>query len=126
MRIIISARQAGKTTEIIRQASKDWLCIVCPNRVQVGLVADMAARRGMDIPFPITWYDFISKNYYGKNINGFAIDNLDMCISQESSVPIKVVSMTGSVFPIGNTGEDARKGQDAEDILNQPIKGNNG
>lgn len=95
MKTIVKQRLHGKTTELIRLANLKQLYIICPNKMQVSHVYKQATDMGLSIPFPITWYDFIHKNYYGKNIRGFVIDNLDMCVQQETVVPIEAVSLTG-------------------------------
>ena len=49
----------------------------------------------LEIPFPITWAEFVEKRYYGRGINSFMIDNLDLCIQQMTDVEIKTISING-------------------------------
>lgn len=94
MKIIIRGRQQGKTTELIKLAAEEWLYIICPSKMQACNVAKQAIDLGVDIPYPLTWLDYVNGNYYGKGINGFAIDNLDMCIQHMSSVPVKAITLS--------------------------------
>lgn len=95
MQIFVSGRQAGKTTQAIKLASEENLYIICPDVRQVSLTWELAHKLRLPIPFPITWQEFLEKKYYGSNINGFVIDNLDMCIQAMTAVPIHMVTLTG-------------------------------
>lgn len=95
MKTIIRGRRAGKTYELIKQAAEENLYIICVNQTQAHSIAAQATQLGFTIPFPLTWSDFVTKRYYGRNINGFLIDNLDMCIQSMTPVEIKTVSLNG-------------------------------
>lgn len=95
MKIIVRPRRAGKTYDLIKQAAEENLYIICPNRSQVHDIADQARKMELVIPFPLTWQEFIQQQYYGKHIEGFVIDNLDICIQSMSPVEIKAVSLNG-------------------------------
>lgn len=95
MKIIVRGRRAGKTYDIIKQASEENLYIICANQAQVRGIADQARDLGFVIPFPMTWNEFVTQKYYGRNINGFVIDNLDMCLQSMTPVEIKTVTLNG-------------------------------
>ena len=100
MKVYARPRQGGKTTELIRLAAEEFLYVDSPDQAQVRYVARTARDMGLDIPFPLTWQEFTSGRYEGKGINGFVIDNLDMCIQQMTTVPVRAVSLTDADAPI--------------------------
>lgn len=107
MKVITRPRQGGKTTEVIKLASRTYAYIICPDRQQVQHVASLARKMGVDIPFPLTWREFLEKQYYGAGIKGgFVIDNLDMCLQQMTPVEIHGVSLNASETPIATPHED--------------------
>ena len=93
MEVYAKPRQRGKTTDLIRLAAEEWLYIVSPDQNMARYTAEMAGKMGLDIPYPITWGEFASRHYHGPGIKGFVIDNLDMCIQQMTTVPIRAVSL---------------------------------
>jgi hypothetical protein len=93
MEVYAKPRQRGKTTDLIRLAADEFLYIVCIDRHEVARVWAEAEKMGADIPQPITWDEFANHHYYGSGIKGFVIDNLDMCIQQMTTVPIRAVSL---------------------------------
>lgn len=95
MNLIIRPRQGGKTYEIIKEACKHQSYIVCINRIEVDRIFQEARQMKLEIPFPITWAEFVEKRYYGRGINSFMIDNLDLCIQQMTDVEIKTISING-------------------------------
>lgn len=99
IRIVSGARGTGRTTEMIRVAAESFAYIICPDYKQVAYVRDMAREMGVDIPFPLTWNQFVNGKYYGRGIRGFVIDNLDMCIQGMTSVPV----LAASVGPVDHT-----------------------
>lgn len=54
MEIIFGERGAGKTTELIKQSSKDWIYILVANRSRAEYLFKQARDMGIDIPFPAT------------------------------------------------------------------------
>lgn len=97
MDLIYKPRMSGKTTELIQRAAKDWLYIVCLNRREVERVAEEASRMGQDIPFPITFKEFVRGEFSSKHgrIKGFLIDNVDVMLAHAArGVPVVAVTMT--------------------------------
>lgn len=100
MRVVALPRQGGKTTQMIRLAAAENLYIVCISRQEAMRVAREARRFGLNMPFPITWDDFARRLYFGKGINGFLFDNLDMLIQRMAApVPVVAVSLTDDSQP---------------------------
>ena len=49
---------------------------------------------GLKIPLPITYIEFVNKEYHSKGISGFLIDNLERLFEYMSDVPVHAVTMT--------------------------------
>ena len=94
MKVIYLPRGKGKTTELIKMAAKENNYIVCISQAHCRVLFNQAQSMELDIPFPITFSEFINHEYHGKGINGFMIDNADMLLQQMSSVPINAVTIT--------------------------------
>ena len=94
MQIILRKRQMGKTTELIRMSAETFAYIVVPTKNDASRVFQMAKKMGLDIPFPLSFDEFIRGQYHGKNIKGFLIDNADMLLQYMSKgVAIKAISL---------------------------------
>lgn len=78
MRLIIGGRQAGKTTQLIQMSAENGYYIVVPTQRDAAWVAEQARQMELDIPFPLTFDEFVQHRYYGKGIKGFLIDNADL------------------------------------------------
>jgi len=96
MKVISRPRGMGKTTELIKMSAKENQYIVCSTYNDCTRVFRQAQSLGLDIPFPITFDEFIRREYYGKGIKGFLIDNADLLLQHMSSVPIEAVTITVS------------------------------
>jgi len=94
MKIIIKPRGMGKTTELIKQSSKEWKYIVCHSHKEATRIQEQARRINVEIPLPITYQEFLEKQYYGKGIKGFIIDNADMLLQSLSPVKIDIITLT--------------------------------
>ena len=95
MDVIVTGRQGGKTTQLIRRAAEQFAYIVCPDREQVQFIQQQARQMGLKIPQPITWDDFIQRRWHGRGIRAFMLDNLDACIqSMARGVPVTAVTLT--------------------------------
>lgn len=94
MQIILRKKQMGKTAELIRMSAETLAYIVVPTKNDASKVSQMAKEMGLDIPFPLSFDEFIRGQYYGKNIKGFLIDNADMLLQYMSKgVAIKAISL---------------------------------
>jgi len=94
MKVICRPRQSGKTYEVIKRCMEEGGYIVCPNMDRAHKVSLMADDLGIDIPYPITFYDFMSGKYYPDGIKKFHIDDIDLCLQRFSRVPISTISLT--------------------------------
>lgn len=84
--IIGGKPQCGKTTELIKKSSKEWLYIVVANAHQAHNLVKMADYMNLDIPYPITFAELpISR---GSNIKGVLIDEVEQLLSQAIGRPI--------------------------------------
>lgn len=95
MKIIIKPRRMGKTTELIKQSNKEWKYIVCHSQQEALRIQEQAQRIDIEIPLPITYQEFLKKQYYGRVIRGFLIDNADMLLQHISPVNIDTIILTG-------------------------------
>lgn len=66
--IIGGSRVCGKTTELIKIASKEDLYIVCADKRRVEFVVKMARELGCKIPFPITVDELPLRSGFIKNV----------------------------------------------------------
>lgn len=58
-------------------------------------VQSKANEMGLNIPFPLTYDEFISKKFFAKGIKGFLIDDADYMIREMSgSVPVNAITMS--------------------------------
>jgi hypothetical protein len=96
MQKIILSRGKGKTSTLIEMSAKTGYYMIVRTHTEANRVQESAKRLGFDIPLPITYWDFIKKNYYGSGIKGFLLDNLDEFLSYMTDKPILAVTMLPS------------------------------
>lgn len=99
MRVILRHRKTGKTHELIRLCSEaeksgEVSYIVCSGREEANRIYQEAMTMNLPIGFPLTYEEFLYRQYAGKNIRNFFIDNADYLLERISSVPIRAVTMT--------------------------------
>jgi len=93
MRKIIKGRGDGKTTDLIHLSHETGDYIVCRSQEECSRISAIAREQKLDIPFPITYTEFLNGRY-GMRISGFLIDNSDDFLQSISKVPVKAVTMT--------------------------------
>lgn len=93
MKKIIAKRGGGKTTELIKISAENGYYIVCHQKQECQRISKQAERMGLKIPFPITFSEFVDKDYHSPGIKGFLIDNADMLIEYMSLAPIAAITM---------------------------------
>jgi len=93
MRVILAKPKSGKTLALIHKSASEGGYIVCMNMAEARRVHEEARRRGVDIPFPLTFDEFVFGRYHAKGIKRLYIDNLDQCLQAHSSIPIDVVTL---------------------------------
>lgn len=92
MKVIARKRREGKTQELIDIADKKRVYIVCSSTQEADRISKIARDQGKKIFFPLTFDEFLKKQYATRNIDGFLFDNVDQFISSISSV--KIIAMT--------------------------------
>ena len=93
MEKIIMNRGYGKTTQLIKKSARSGDYIICHGVDEAHRIKSEAKEMGLDIPLPITYTEFIKKQYSGRNISGFLIDNLEMFLQAISNAPINAITM---------------------------------
>ena len=68
---------SGKTTKLIELADKYFCYLVVRNMKTAQMVKRKAREKGKSIPFPLTYEEFINKDFYEKGINCFIIDDIE-------------------------------------------------
>lgn len=98
MKIIRSPRQAGKTTRLIEIAHEGrYKIIVCHSREEADRIFQVAIKMDKKVPLPITYDDYLKGNFYGKNIESFLIDNVDMFITYlAKGVPVEAITLSSN------------------------------
>ena len=94
MEIIYKERGKGKTFELIKMASENNLYIVARDMKTVDYIFNLARNHNLSIPYPLTYNEFFNKQYYGKRIEGFLIDDAEMLLQYLTNIPIKGISIT--------------------------------
>ena len=49
---------------------------------------------GYNIPFPLTFEQFLSGHYYRQGIEKVYVDNVDMLVNYISTVPVAAITLT--------------------------------
>jgi hydroxymethylpyrimidine pyrophosphatase-like HAD family hydrolase len=97
MQVIYKARQNGKTIEAIKIAAETGSYLVCANKRECERVARVAQELGLNIPFPISFGEFMNKEYHAEGIKGCVIDNADLLLQYFlTPVPIKAITLTNN------------------------------
>lgn len=86
-------RGCGKTYQLIKKSAETGDYIVCHSMQEASRLQREAQELGFNIPFPLSYDEWISKKYYGKNISGFLVDNLEMLMRYLSTVPVNAITM---------------------------------
>lgn len=77
--VIGGGRRRGKTTELIKRASRERLYILCPNRNMAKFIFERAEDMGLNIPFPVTIEDLPLTS---PHINEVLVDESEMVLEQ--------------------------------------------
>lgn len=93
MKLIISGRGAGKTTELVRRSAETGYYIVTVNRQAALSVTYIARDLGLKIPFPLTAQEFI-QGKYDSGVRGVLIDDADDLLRSFSRVPVFAATMS--------------------------------
>jgi ligand-binding SRPBCC domain-containing protein len=77
MNIIQGARGSGKTTKLIQACAEHGGYIVCRSRDEAYRIDDLAVEMGVQIPFPLTYWEFQHNLYHEKGVRKIHIDDAD-------------------------------------------------
>lgn len=94
MRIIAGGRHSGKTIKLIEESARRGGYIVCRSRQEAVRIVEQAERMGYDIPFPLTFKDFIQENYYFPGVQPLHIDDADLLLTMLSKAPVATMAFT--------------------------------
>lgn len=94
MKIILRARQGGKTSELIRLAAGTGTYIVCTDQRRARQIAQQAKDMGLSIPFPLTAEEWRKLEYHPPGVRGIAFDDLDRIIQGMTAVPVLAATWT--------------------------------
>jgi len=96
MKILCAPRQSGKTTWLIQECAKYGGYIVCHSYKEAVRVHRQAKKLGYNIPFPLTFEEFLLKLYHGTGVEKIYIDNADLLVQYISTVPIAAITLTSN------------------------------
>ncbi len=94
MEKIILDKGEGKTESLIKMSAFNGGYIVCHSQSECSRIQKVAIEKGFNIPFPLTYDEFLDKKYYSKGIKEFLIDNVEMLLERMSPVvPISYITL---------------------------------
>lgn len=101
-KLIIANRLSGKTRELIERCNEDrYSIIVCPTRDMCRNTFNMAQDLKMPIPMPITFAEFAAGKFFGRNIDKFYFDELQMSIGiMARGIPIDTIVIDTTAIDI--------------------------
>ena len=96
--VIASGRKTSRTTRLLERCQElnsqgELTYLVCMTREEVQRVSQKATEMGYNIPFPITFGEFLGYNYSSRNIKHFLIDNADYLLQMLTAVPIEGITL---------------------------------
>ncbi len=95
MRVLARDRGSGKTLALMLHAADCGSYIVCHSHQEAHRIAQLARDKGLRIPFPLTYSEFIRHEWFGRGIASFAIDNADMLLQEiAKEVPVTMATLT--------------------------------
>lgn len=98
MKVILRHRNTGRTQELIllcSQAEKrgEASYIVCSTEREAHRIFVEAQDLESPVAFPITYDEFLNRQYAARNIQNFFIDNADQLLQYFTVVTIQAVTM---------------------------------
>lgn len=94
MEIIAGGRRSGKTTRLIQLSAEYGSYIICPSYKHVDLIVRLAKDMELDIPPPMTFEEFRTRQHFGRAIRSFLIDDADKLLAYLSDMPIQAITIT--------------------------------
>lgn len=106
MDILHTGRGTGKTSYLVERSAHTGEIIVCMSGPSVERIRNLAKKKNLDIPLPITYREFLGKTDTGRGRNyekGFVIDEVDSLIRFSCGVcekpNIKAATLTHNEEP---------------------------
>lgn len=96
MKIIIGDRYKGKTERLIQMSAESQAYIVVRDHRTAYSIAQRATAAGLKIPFPLTYQEFIDKQF-GSAVR-FLIDDADALLSHLARGRLEAISLTS--YPV--------------------------
>jgi hypothetical protein len=94
MEKIILGRGEGKTDCLIRLSAENHNYIVCATMQEAGRIQQRANELGLDIVLPITYREFVERDYNGRGVKGFLIDNIEHLAQSMTVVPVNAITLS--------------------------------
>ena len=95
MKFIIKPECKGKTTDLIKIAYDNNAYMIVPTKNHATQVFHYARKIGYDILFPISVEEILKKQYFGKRIKAFVIDDIERFIKEIIPV-VPVIAVAGT------------------------------
>lgn len=93
MKLITEPKGSGKTYQLIMESATNGDYIVCHSSKEAERIFSIANEHKLNIPFPLTYDEFINKRYYSKGIKGILIDNVDILLDYMSDGLVKTITI---------------------------------
>lgn len=77
MKLVVGARQSGKTIAAIKEAAASGSYLVVRSHKEACRVRDVAEKEGLRIPFPITFDEFLGGHFSIAGCRSLVIDGAD-------------------------------------------------
>lgn len=94
MKLISKPRRGGKTTELIKLSAETGAYIVCHSKQEAHRVQAVATRQGVNIPFPLSYGEFVNRDYCGRGVSGLLIDNVEALLEYMALSPVVAATIT--------------------------------
>lgn len=95
MKAIINPNNGVKTAELIKLSAETFYYIVCDSDHKAREIFECAKDSGFDIPFPMTFDEFLNKRFHPPGVKGFLIDGIDKMLTYLSWCrPIAAITLT--------------------------------
>ena len=85
-------KRSGKTTKLINISAITGYYIVCCSQKRANEIQSYAKQLGQTIPFPLTFNEFLQKQY-STNIRAVLIDGADLLLESLSLVKIEAITI---------------------------------
>lgn len=94
MNIILRPRGAGKTTDAIKICAENHAYMIVMNQKRATEVFHHAKKIGYDIPFPLTFEEFLEGHYHPAGVKKVFIDDLDLLLRYLHHPDIQIIGTT--------------------------------